>query len=84
MLVFPWMIVMAASFSIHGLNWILLIAAVWVVGMSTTSVASTANTRPMLERLRAASASVLTAEGRLARAVLADPVGSVHLHADPP
>lgn len=32
----------------------------------------------MLERVRAASASVTTAEGRVARAVLADPVGVVH------
>jgi hypothetical protein len=57
MLVIPSVIVMAASSSIHGKNWILLVAAAWVMGVNTTSVASTANTRPMLERLRAASAS---------------------------
>jgi hypothetical protein len=77
MLVFPPVIVMAASSSIHGKNWILLVAAAWVVGVITTSVASTANTR--LERLRAASA--LTAEGHVARAGLADPVVLAHFHA---
>jgi hypothetical protein len=74
-------IVMAASSSIHGKKRILLVAAAWVTGVGTTSVASAANPRL---RAASASASVSTGEGRVAQAVLVDPVGLVRLHADPP